>query len=191
MSFTPWFFLGGIRERGGVCCRATQKNSIRFSLPSRAQNSVLFLRSVASEVCLLLGLSRFWSRLGFGVSLDLQYSPCNNDSGSDGVLMSSRIVYLFPDTNLFIQGKKLHLLDWSAWFTFDEVHLIVCAPVLREIDAQKKRGNDRVGRRAREASGLFRDVAMGGGVKVIRDSGPGVKLNSTPPASTTPSLRTV
>ena len=62
--------------------------------------------------------------------------------------MSENILYLFPDTNLFIQCKPLAELDWSVWSEFEEVHLIVCRPVTREIDNQKTRGNSRVAKRA-------------------------------------------
>ena len=72
------------------------------------------------------------------------------------------ILYLFPDTNLFIQCRDLGELDWSEWEDFTEIRLMVCLPVQREIDGQKTRGNDRVGRRARKAySSLFREIATG------------------------------
>jgi hypothetical protein len=71
-------------------------------------------------------------------------------------------LYLFPDTNLFIQCKELRELDWSGWKSFEEVHLIVCRPVQREIDDQCKRGNSRVANRARKTySSLFRKIATG------------------------------
>ena len=71
---------------------------------------------------------------------------------------NSRILYLIPDTNLFIQCRPLQELAWSELGDFDEIHLIVCRPVQREIDNQKNRGNDRVGKRARSINGLFRKV---------------------------------
>lgn len=71
-------------------------------------------------------------------------------------------LYLFVDTNLFIQCRDLSELDWSEWKDFSEVHLIVSLPVQREIDRQKTRGNDRVGQRARNTySSLFREIATG------------------------------
>ena len=75
--------------------------------------------------------------------------------------MTNRILYLFPDTNLFIQCRPLKELDWSEWEGFAEVHLLVCRSVQREIDDQKKRGNDRIGRRARKIYPLFRSIAVG------------------------------
>lgn len=49
------------------------------------------------------------------------------------------ILYLFADTNLFIQCRALVELDWSAWASFDEVHVIVSRPVQREIDYRKNK----------------------------------------------------
>ncbi len=73
--------------------------------------------------------------------------------------MSENILYLFPDTNLFIQCKPLAELDWSVWSEFEEVHLIVCRPVTREIDNQKTRGNSRVAQRARSTYQLCAPLA--------------------------------
>lgn len=86
------------------------------------------------------------------------------------------ILYLFPDTNLFIQCRALEELDWSPWQQFDEVHLIVSRPVLREIDYQKNKGNDRVGRRARIANGIFREMTLSGQDRTIREAQPRVRL---------------
>jgi integrase len=58
------------------------------------------------------------------------------------------ILYLFPDTNLFIQCRPLEQLDWSYFGSFEELHLIVSRPVHKEIDYRKNKGNDRVGTRA-------------------------------------------
>ena len=71
-----------------------------------------------------------------------------------------RTLYLFPDTNLFIQCRALKELDWSHWSDFSEIHLIVSRPVQREIDSQKNRGNDRIGRRALKAYKLFRRILL-------------------------------
>lgn len=88
-----------------------------------------------------------------------------------------KILYLFPDTNLFIQCLPLQELDWSCWSDFDEVHLIVCRPVQREIDNQKNRGNDRVGKRARNIHSLFGKVIVSeSGYELIRKSRPHVRL---------------
>lgn len=56
-------------------------------------------------------------------------------------------LYLFCDTNLFLQCRPLEDLDWSKWQEYGSVNVIVCAPVLREIDALKNKGNNRQSRK--------------------------------------------
>ena len=76
-------------------------------------------------------------------------------------IANTRTLYLFPDTNLFIQCRPLSDLPWSDLGEFDEIHLIVCRPVVGELDSQKNRGNDRVAHRARAAYKLFRNIISG------------------------------
>ena len=91
--------------------------------------------------------------------------------------MTNCTLYLFPDTNLFIQCRPLADLDWSEWKEFEEVHLIACRPVQREIDNQKNRVNDRVARRARATSEVFRRIIYSeSGFELVRPTGPQVKL---------------
>ena len=99
-------------------------------------------------------------------------------------------LYLFVDTNLFIQCRNLSELDWSEWKDFSEVHLIVCLPVQREIDKQKMRGNNRVGRRARDTySSLFRAIATGEKeYELIKEVQPQVKLFLESPSRPDPEL---
>ena len=99
-------------------------------------------------------------------------------------------LYLFIDTNLFVQCKDLSTLDWSEWRDFAEVHLIVSLPVQREIDRQKMRGNDRVGRRARKTySSLFRPIATGEkGCELVKEVEPRVKLILEAPSRPDPEL---
>lgn len=88
-----------------------------------------------------------------------------------------KILYFFPDTNVFIQCRPLSQVDWSAWKEFDEVHLVVSRPVQSEIDNHKNKGSDRLGKRARTTSSLFREIILADPPeKVIRDIGPRVKL---------------
>ena len=87
--------------------------------------------------------------------------------------MTKPILHLFPDTNLFVQCRPLHELDWSELGDFSEIHLIVCRPVQREIDNQKNRGNDRVAQRARRTYPLFRKIIIGEtGYELVNDDPP-------------------
>ena len=87
-----------------------------------------------------------------------------------------RILHFIPDTNLFIQCRRLEELDWSIWAEFDEIDVIVCRPVQREIDNQKSKGNDRIGKRARAVHSLFREIITSDNDhKLIRKSKPQVK----------------
>ena len=89
-----------------------------------------------------------------------------------------RILYLFLDTNVFVQCKPLEELDWLKWREFDEVQLIVSRPVQSELDDHKNKGNDRLARRARRASSLLKEIiASEHGHKLIRDFNPMVKLS--------------
>ncbi|QDB99727.1 PIN domain-containing protein [Mesorhizobium sp. 8] len=91
--------------------------------------------------------------------------------------MASRDLYLFPDTNFFIQCKDIGELPWDIWADRSLVRLIVCRPVQSEIDNHKGRGNDRVGRRARKAAGILREVIAAKTPKIIRAEGPRVELD--------------
>lgn len=98
-------------------------------------------------------------------------------------------LYFLPDTNLFIQCYPLEELDWSKWSEFDEIHLIVCRPVQREIDEQKVRGNERVGKRARQTYSMFRDIIIEEhGCKLIREAHPQVKILIEPSCQPDPAL---
>ena len=100
-----------------------------------------------------------------------------------------RILYFIPDTNLFIQCRPLEELGWSKWADFDEVRLVVCRPVQREIDNQKNKGNDRIGKRARNVHSLFREIIISDNdYKLIRQSKPQVKLFVDPSYSPSPEL---
>ena len=86
-------------------------------------------------------------------------------------------LYLFADTNVFIQCRHLEDLDWEEWSSFTDVKLIASRPVQREIDKQKYRGNDRVGRRARKTYSRFREVITSNSDQyLLRESDPTVAL---------------
>jgi PIN domain len=75
-----------------------------------------------------------------------------------------------------VQCRALHELDWQR-YGFDEIQLIVCRPIQAEIDHQKNKAGDRLARRARDASSLFREIILGNtGNKIVRESNPSVKL---------------
>ena len=96
--------------------------------------------------------------------------------------MAKHTLYLFPDTNLFIQCRPLEQLDWSEWAEFAEVRLIVCRPVQREIDNQRSRGNSRVAHRARKTYGTFREILSSESrFKLLNNSGPRGKALSGAP----------
>ena len=78
---------------------------------------------------------------------------------------------------MLIQCRALEELDWSEWRDFEEIHLIVCRTVQREIDDQKNRGNSRVARRARKVYTVFRQIIVGEDrYHTIREASPGVRL---------------
>ena len=86
-----------------------------------------------------------------------------------------RLLRLFPDTNLFLQCKELSEIDWCKWSDFDEIHLVVCHVVQREIDRAKFGSNDRRQRRARKAASIFRKIIVGA-IVTIRPDTPRVQL---------------
>ena len=91
------------------------------------------------------------------------------------------VLYLFPDTNLFFQCLPLDHLPWSSTVECDEVHLIVCRPVQREIDNRKQTRNSRISRRARKAHAVFRRLIVNNLDQVtIRDTKPLVLLRVKP-----------
>ena len=102
--------------------------------------------------------------------------------------MTNTVLHFFVDTNLFIQCHPLEQLHWSPWRAFEEVRLIVTRPVLREIDRLKTKGNDRVGRRARAASAMFREI-LDDAHKVIHPQSPRVILSVEPQHSYNLDLR--
>jgi len=76
--------------------------------------------------------------------------------------VAPRILYVFPDTNVFVQCKQLEALDWTQLGQYDKIILIVTRPVITEVDNQKS-GPGRLAKRARNASALFRRFLLEGG----------------------------
>ncbi|WP_285436324.1 PIN domain-containing protein [Pseudomonas sp. fls2-241-R2A-110] len=76
--------------------------------------------------------------------------------------VAPRILYVFPDTNVFVQCKQLEALDWNQLGQYDKIMLVVTRPVITEVDNQKG-GPGRLAKRARNASSLFRRFLLEGG----------------------------
>ena len=89
----------------------------------------------------------------------------------------SDTICLIPDTMFFIQCRSINELDWTAWEQYDEIHLVVCRPVQREIDKFKNYGNSRTGRRARKTSSIFKSIISGeNDFHVLSETTPHIKL---------------
>ena len=96
----------------------------------------------------------------------------------EGLPLAKRTLYLFPDTNVFIQCRSLKEVDWSEWRHYAKIHLIVCQPIQREMDKHKNRGNDRVGKRARKTCSMFRQIILSEqDYELIRQDGPRIILS--------------
>ena len=101
-------------------------------------------------------------------------------------------LYVFPDTNLFIQCHPLEQLNWAELGAYDEIRLIVCRTVQREIDRNKNRGNDRVGKRSRQAYSLFRRLALStAGSEIVSSGGPRVSIELAGPRKPSPELANI
>ena len=100
-----------------------------------------------------------------------------------------RILRLFPDTNLFLQCKSLNDLTWQEWSDFDEIQVIVCHVVQREIDRRKTGHNERTTRRARKTAARLRSIIQETSTgEVIRPASPRVLLLVSPHYWHTPDL---
>ncbi len=101
-------------------------------------------------------------------------------------------IYLFPDTNVLLQCKALQEIDWhgcDALTEFDTIHLLVSLPVMNEIDKLKSRGNDRLGRRARKANGMIRELVLSDNEqRVIKQTEPTVTFAEMTSIQPTPDL---
>lgn len=70
----------------------------------------------------------------------------------------SKKLYLFPDTNIFLQCKPLEQVKFSEITNCDEVYIIITRPIQKEIDRQKGQGNSRLSKKAKAAAALFNKV---------------------------------
>ena len=71
-------------------------------------------------------------------------------------------LYLFADSNLFLHYKPLHEIDWPKLGDFDDIEIVVCRTVQREIDELKDRREGRRSDRARRAASTFLEIAQRG-----------------------------
>ena len=71
-------------------------------------------------------------------------------------------LYLFADSNLFLHYKPLHQIDWSELGAFDDIEIVVCRTVQREIDELKGGREGRRSGRARRAASTFLEIAQRG-----------------------------
>lgn len=105
--------------------------------------------------------------------------------------MSAKL-FLFPDTNLFLQCKPLDQVDWRLLGEWDQIELIVTRPVQIEIDSLKGKGNGRQASKARIATSLLRKLLVDGVDHVVISGTPQVhlvvRLNLRPDASAASSL---
>jgi hypothetical protein len=86
---------------------------------------------------------------------------------------------LFPDTNVFIQGRALKDQPWGE-FGRDAINVILCGPVIRELDRLKQKSG-RVGRVARAISTKVRELMSAEGrAEVLREADPRVVLSLAP-----------
>lgn len=86
------------------------------------------------------------------------------------------ILYVFPDTNVFVQCKQLEALEWKVLGNYDEVILIVTRPVISEVDSQKS-GSGRLAKRAKIANSLFRKFLQGDEIEIsLQGKGPNLTV---------------
>src|SRR5471030_2021491 len=89
----------------------------------------------------------------------------------------SKKLYLFPDTNIFLQCIPLTQLDFSEITHCDEVCIIITRPIQQEIDRQKGQGNSRLSKKSKTAASLFSKVVDSPNMTlVIRERSPKVFL---------------
>lgn len=85
---------------------------------------------------------------------------------------------LFPDTNLFLQCNPIEQLPWEE-ISEDDILLLISRPVQSEIDELKQSGNSRKAKRARTATGLFRQILKENNI-VIREGKPHAEISFSP-----------
>lgn len=91
----------------------------------------------------------------------------------------AKALYLIPDTNVLLQCRSFHELDWSSlWDPVTEITLVLVTPVVRETDRQKG-GQGRLANRARKVNSWIGELLDQDALEIRPASpGPAVKLIS-------------
>jgi hypothetical protein len=84
---------------------------------------------------------------------------------------------LFPDTHFFLHFRDAPELPWSEITPEDEVRLVVCRTIQREIDRKEHELRGRPQRRARKFAAQIGDIGVSGVPLVLRENGPRVTLD--------------
>lgn len=90
-----------------------------------------------------------------------------------------KALYLIPDTNVLLQCRSFHELDWSSlWDRVTEITLVLVTPVVRETDRQKG-GQGRLANRARKVNSWIGELLDQDALEIRPASpGPAVRLIS-------------
>ena len=75
--------------------------------------------------------------------------------------MTKSIAKVFCDTNLFLQCRPLEDIPWGSWTDRDELHLMICRSVQRELDNLKDTRDEAVAARARRILRMIRILITG------------------------------
>src|SRR5204863_93943 len=86
-------------------------------------------------------------------------------------------LFLFTDTNFFLQLKQVTDLPWGTVCSGKDLVLVVPRAVQKEISRLKSDGNSRRAKRARSAAGRLMGIAQStNGRQVIRESAPRIEI---------------
>ena len=89
--------------------------------------------------------------------------------------------YVFPDTNILLHCRHLSQIPWQdapQLANCDQIVVLICHPVVMEIDELKYRTGDRIGKRARKLYGLLRPlIEQENEDHVVSESTPMVSLH--------------
>jgi rRNA-processing protein FCF1 len=97
----------------------------------------------------------------------------NQSTYSRDMIDDARMLTVFPDTNVLIQGRALHTLPWEE-LNRSVIEVVICGPVINELDRLKNKGG-RAGKVARTMSTTVRELLKAPGKSdTIRPSMPRV-----------------